>query len=473
MIKQAPSPARLFVICAFALSCFGLLLFLWNAFGGPAPLKPKGYRVELPVPDSTQLALQADVRVSGVTIGKVVAKRSDPRGNRTLATLELESRYAPVARDVRSILRQKTLLGETYVELTLGEPGSPPVPEGGRIADSRVTDHVELEDILNTFDERTRDAFRAWQRDGGTAVGDRASDINDALGNLPDFVESGDSLAGVLAANRGDLLRLVRDTGATFAAITRDTGQLQRLTASVDDVFGATASQRVALEQVVRRFPAFLGESRRALARLDRFAVSATPTVQRTATAMARLPGALDALATAAPDLERLLGRLEPLQGAGREGLPASARTIAALRPLLDELGPFLGELNPLLDWIGLHSHTLSDMLTNLGWGTAATAKSSDPRSPGHYSRQSTPTGAETVALWPRRLSSNRGNTHLNPLSLAGPEVAKTLIYPSSDCDNSGEKGADNSPACRVQPSLEFQGRKQGAFPHVEADGSR
>ena len=29
----------------FALSCFGLLLFLWLSFGGPVPLKPKGYRV--------------------------------------------------------------------------------------------------------------------------------------------------------------------------------------------------------------------------------------------------------------------------------------------------------------------------------------------------------------------------------------------------------------------------------------------
>ena len=67
MVKQAPTPLRLFTIVAFALSCFGLLLFMWNAFGGPSPLKPKGYRVVLPVPDSTQLALQADVRVSGVT----------------------------------------------------------------------------------------------------------------------------------------------------------------------------------------------------------------------------------------------------------------------------------------------------------------------------------------------------------------------------------------------------------------------
>ena len=44
MQKQAPSLGRILVMAGFALSCFGLLLFLWLAFGGPIPLQPKGYR---------------------------------------------------------------------------------------------------------------------------------------------------------------------------------------------------------------------------------------------------------------------------------------------------------------------------------------------------------------------------------------------------------------------------------------------
>jgi hypothetical protein len=40
MQKQAPTLGRLLVMVGFALSCFGLLLFLWLAFGGPIPLKP-------------------------------------------------------------------------------------------------------------------------------------------------------------------------------------------------------------------------------------------------------------------------------------------------------------------------------------------------------------------------------------------------------------------------------------------------
>ena len=47
MVKQAaPSLGRIAAMVIFALSCFGLLLFLWLAFGGPIPLKPKGYRFQ-------------------------------------------------------------------------------------------------------------------------------------------------------------------------------------------------------------------------------------------------------------------------------------------------------------------------------------------------------------------------------------------------------------------------------------------
>ena len=47
MNKAAPSFGRIAAMVVFALSCFGLLLFLWLAFGGAVPLKPKGYRVKV------------------------------------------------------------------------------------------------------------------------------------------------------------------------------------------------------------------------------------------------------------------------------------------------------------------------------------------------------------------------------------------------------------------------------------------
>ena len=42
MIKQNPSIGRMIAMAAFTLSVFAILIFLWLAFGGTVPLKPRG-----------------------------------------------------------------------------------------------------------------------------------------------------------------------------------------------------------------------------------------------------------------------------------------------------------------------------------------------------------------------------------------------------------------------------------------------
>src|SRR5690349_24868797 len=126
MQKSAPSIGRILIAVGFALSCFGLLLFLWVAFGGPVPLKPESYRITAYFPEAGQLAVESDVRIGGVSVGKVKSIDLAPPEDRldgqdlTEATIEIDPEFAPISTDARAILRQKTLLGETYVELTSG-----------------------------------------------------------------------------------------------------------------------------------------------------------------------------------------------------------------------------------------------------------------------------------------------------------------------------------------------------------------
>src|SRR3954452_6267150 len=148
MQKQAPTIGRLLVMVGFALSCFGLLLFLWLAFGGPVPLKPKGYQFDVSFREGTQLAKEADVRISGVSVGKVKDIVPNGKTGRSDATIEMEPDYAPVPSDTKAILRQKTLLGETYVELSPGHKKADPIPERGKLANSRVAPTVELDEIF-------------------------------------------------------------------------------------------------------------------------------------------------------------------------------------------------------------------------------------------------------------------------------------------------------------------------------------
>src|SRR5687768_8612313 len=135
MQKQAPSIGRVLIAVGFTLSCFGLILFLWIAFGGPTPLRPESYRITGYFPETTTLAVESDVRLGGVSVGKVKEIALAPpeyrvEGNDTTeVVMEIRPEFAPVSEDAKAILRQKTLLGETYIELTPGtEPGAEAAP---------------------------------------------------------------------------------------------------------------------------------------------------------------------------------------------------------------------------------------------------------------------------------------------------------------------------------------------------------
>ena len=82
MHTGSPPISRVITMVLFALSCLGLLLFLWVSFGGTVPLGAQGYRVNVSFPNAQDLASQSDVRIAGVSVGKVVSTRLDPKGNR-------------------------------------------------------------------------------------------------------------------------------------------------------------------------------------------------------------------------------------------------------------------------------------------------------------------------------------------------------------------------------------------------------
>ena len=166
----------------FVLSCVLVLAYLWIGFGGSVPFAPKGYRVQIAFPQANELATGADVRIAGVDVGKVVDLTVDRTDNRTLATLEIQRQYAPIPSDTRATLRIKTLLGETYVELSTGNRTGGALGDGGRLPDAQVAKTVDLDQILATFDPTTRAAFRPgcspkrWRWPGSARTSTRRSD---------------------------------------------------------------------------------------------------------------------------------------------------------------------------------------------------------------------------------------------------------------------------------------------------------
>src|SRR6478735_7354501 len=414
MQKQAPSIGRILTMVIFAMTCFGLLLFLWLSFGGAIPLKPKGYQFKVAFPEATQLAVEADVRVAGVSVGKVRQKSLDPaHPNRTVATIELTRKFAPIARDAHAILRQKTLLGETYVELTPGnkrQAGT--VPDGGFLADARVAKTVQLDEIFQALDPKTRASFRTWQQDLSKAVAGRGRDLNDAVGNLPAFADDGNDLLTVLDGQSQALSELVRGTGQVFGALTQDEGQLHNLVVNAGDTFDATSRQQEALAETFRIFPTFLDESKATFQRLERFSNDTDPLVQELRPAMRDLSPTLRDVRALAPDLRNLFVNLDPLITASKTGLPAVRDTLTQAKPLLAQTQPFLEQLNPILQWLEYHQLTTGDFISNGASALAAFPLTVTGRETSNYLPKFGPIGPAPVAVYPQRPAASRGNAY-------------------------------------------------------------
>jgi phospholipid/cholesterol/gamma-HCH transport system substrate-binding protein len=372
MQKQAPSLGRILAMVVFAMSCFGLLLFLWLSFGGPIPLRPQGYRFEAAFPEAATLAQEADVRIAGVNVGRV-KKKELQRAGRTLVTLELEARYAPIPEDTRAILRQKTLLGETYVELSTGTNtrGVKKLADGGRLENARIERTVELDDIFGSFDKPTRRAFQTWVRGTGQAIrGGRGQDLNDAIGNLARFATDGADVLGVLNEQEEAVHNLVKNTGVVFAALNERYGQLGDLIVNSNNVFEALASVNDALAETFLILPTFLRESRLTFRRLDRFAINTRPLVRDLKPVADDLGPTIRDVGALAPDLEQLFRDLDPLITVSNRFLPDAVRILDGARPVFRGLHVFLQELNPVIAFANFEQEVLAGFFSNGGSAT-------------------------------------------------------------------------------------------------------
>jgi phospholipid/cholesterol/gamma-HCH transport system substrate-binding protein len=482
MNKNPPTMGRIGAMILFTLSVFGLLLFLWVSFGGTLPLKPQGYRFKAAFPEATLLAQEADVRMAGVNVGKVKSTELGPGGRTTLAEIELDERFAPIRRDTRAILRTKSLLGETYVELTPGQRGTAALADGGTLPLGNVDETVELDEVFRAFDAPTRRYFQEWLHEAGIAsTGRFASDLNDSLGNAAPFFEDGADLLRPLAEQEVALRRIVRDTGRSFDAISREDGQLRGLIVNGDATFSALASRDDALADTFQILPTFLRETRSTVRRLEAFARNTDPLVRDLSEPADDLAPTLRDLGDLSPDLERLFNAIGPLVDHSATGVPAAERFLEGAEPLLESTHVFMSELNPILAYLSFSRDQVSQFL-GLGGSALAGTGVGGYQNPGageHYLAQLAVIDGRSLQQRTTRPPWDRGNAYLAPNAYV--RAIPLGVIESFDCDPSGGEqrdasgvGGNAAPPCFVQPPQLFQDQqfprlRSGRAPVVDA----
>jgi phospholipid/cholesterol/gamma-HCH transport system substrate-binding protein len=467
MSKRAPSTTQLLVIAGFALSCFGILLFLWITFGGPTPFKAKPYEVNVPFNEATQLAQQSDVRISGVSVGKVQDIVLSPDGEQALAKVDINDKYGPIPRDTRAILRTKTLLGETYIELTPGDRNGPVLADGGTLPKAQIAESVQLDEIFRTFDARTRAAFQSWQQEAAVAIAGRGGDLSYAFGEFEPAFTQFDRLFRQLDSQRLAVKQLFRNGATSLRALRGRQGELAGLIENSNAVFSTTAARDRQIEALFRAFPTFQDESRLTLDRLKTFSLDADPVMKQLVPVAEQLSPTLIALSKFAPEAKGLFEGLKPVIARAPTGFPALRKLFRdQFPPLLRAVDPFLRNINPILTGLDLYKHELTATMANVSAISQAKLPTNAAGVQVHYLRALGPFTPESLATFPSPTTVSRTNSYAQPL--AGKSLATGL--PSFNTNGCGSgSSAVLDPETPANPAFKARTERTKVFGKASA----
>ncbi|HEX8085913.1 MAG TPA: MlaD family protein [Solirubrobacteraceae bacterium] len=271
----------------------------------------EGYKVHVRFQAATNVVKGNLVQVAGRRVGTIEDIELTEDGQADL-TLKIEDEdIVPLRTGTRATLRIASLSGSAnrYVDLSIPPAGGQEIDEGGVIDASSTTSAVEVDQLFQMFDERTRKGLRSfirgqarqWGDDQGRLANDGWNSVNPALVSasrlfreldfdrriLEEFVVNSSKLVTDVADRRDDLSALVDQLADMLGAIAREEGnlrsaidQLPPFMRRANTTFVELRGTLDELAPVVRESKPVTPKLRAVLAELRPFAREAVPTVR-------------------------------------------------------------------------------------------------------------------------------------------------------------------------------------------------
>ena len=304
------------------------------------------YRLKAEVPNGAKLVKGNEVRAGGFRVGIVQDIKSGRRTvngeERAIAVLDLrlDKKIEPLSVDSSLSVRPRSALGLKYVELIPGR-SKETYQDGDTIPLSRAGENApELEDVLSTFEPKTRDDARTSLEGFGNAIAGRGEAVNVTIRELEPFTRYLLPVMRNLSSRRTELRNFFPSLGAA-AAQAAPVAEIQaRWFGEMATTFAAISRDPQALRETIEETPPTLEaatESFRVQTPfLARFASVSRDLQPGTALLPTTLPLINDALQAGVPafrETPELGEELEDLFGA-LEDLGDNPSTLLALKDL-------------------------------------------------------------------------------------------------------------------------------------------
>ena len=254
-----------------------------------------------------QLVNGNQVQVAGKPVGKIT-KIELTEDNQAEVTATINEDFAPLHEGSTASIRQPSLpsIANRFIVLTPGPNSAPELGEGSLITTDKTTAPVDLDQLFNTLDPKTRRSlqkvltgFSGWYVGKGEELNRTFKYFGPSLSTtaavmrelsadqkvFERFLIDTSRLVGALAERRDDVSGFVTNTNAAFGAIADENaalaqalsflpGTLRRANASFVELRGAL----VELNELTNVTKPFADELAPFFRRLDKLVVDSTPT---------------------------------------------------------------------------------------------------------------------------------------------------------------------------------------------------
>lgn len=342
-------------------------------------------------PRAVSLYAGSDVKILGVTVGKVDAV--DPTGTRVAVKMSIDGKYK-IPADAKAVVISPSIVGDRFVQLTPVYTGGPQLPDGAKLGLDRTAVPLELDQIFGSITDLTtalgpEGANKPDQNGVGALTrlldstarnfGGQGVQFNQTLKNLAKFTktlaDNKDNFFGTLSeietftqslAANDDVVRRFNDSLAQGANLLAGERQdmakvLQNLSTALTEVKGFVQDNRDVLSTNIKelnKLSTVLVKNRDALneslsaapVALDNLALAYNPTtgtldtranIGETATKLTNSPDVV--LCALLPDACDPISSVLGILGLARPApMPASGDPVTVVDPIDRSLGGLL-----------------------------------------------------------------------------------------------------------------------------------
>jgi virulence factor Mce-like protein len=453
----------------------------YNANNG-LPFVPT-YNIKVELPEASGLQQSNQVRIAGTRVGVIssLSAHENPRTGRVtaIANLKLEKSVQPLPADTHAVVLSVSAIGLKYLELEKGT-SKQPLKAGQIIPVSQTREPVDIDQLFNMFDEKTRTGIQVSSDNFGNGLAGRGLQLNETFHTLRPLVTNAVPVLHNLASPATGLREffIALDRAASQAAPVAN--QQAAFFSDQDTFFTAWASVAKSLEEATEGGPASLEQATHSLP-------FEAPLIEKSAEFMRLLRPSAHSLRTVAQPLghafavgavnlraatslnSELASSAQALQAFAENpivsaGLEDFTQLLENGEPVVAGLAPAQSYCNYITLWLRNLSSVQAE---NVGVGAVARAGAvlapTGPNNEG-YPSSGPANGPSTEHAFGSTAIIDNNHVHVNPYpAVAGPGQPK-VCEAANETYEKGKAVGSNLPASSVGTQREITTREENLY---------